>query len=76
MSQVQKLFFELSNERNLKEQFLRERNDLKSKVEEMQKALEWYADEENYDLQTDEYHIATKLDRGDRARAALKGESQ
>jgi ribosomal 30S subunit maturation factor RimM len=41
-------------------------------VEEMQKALEWYADEENYDLPEGEYYIATKLDRGYRARQALQ----
>lgn len=93
MSQVQKLFFELNNERNLKEQFLRERNDtlgkykecqadtiaLHKQVEEMQKALEFYANDETY---TGIYRIngestlitLINFDAGDIARQALKGD--
>jgi hypothetical protein len=47
-----------------------------SKIEEMQKALNWYADEENYDLEQEEYYIKITIDRGDRARQALKGANQ
>jgi hypothetical protein len=58
-------------------------HDLKSKVEEMQKTLEWYADEKNWKLGVNismgsafPLHEAIKSDKGERARQALKGESQ
>jgi hypothetical protein len=46
--------------------------DKTNQIGELQKALEWYADEENYDLPEGEYYIATKLDRGYRARQTLQ----
>jgi hypothetical protein len=49
-----------------------EKARIRAEVEGLQKALEWYADEENYDLPEGEHYIATKLDRGYRARETLQ----
>lgn len=43
-----------------------------SKVEEMQKTLEWYADEKNYELNFSD-EIAVMEDAGHFARQTLKG---
>lgn len=51
---------------------------LVSKVEEMQKTLGWYADEENYKMKwtspsDNDMHATVEGDDGERARQALKG---
>jgi hypothetical protein len=64
----------------LLELFLSEYHSKSSKVEEMQKTLEWYADEKNWKLGVHismgsafPLHEAIKSDLGNRARRALKG---
>ncbi|MEC0233562.1 hypothetical protein P4H71_04230 [Paenibacillus kribbensis] len=73
------------NERNLKEQARRIIDGLRKQIEIKDKALEFYADKENYEERFIEdtnvpiaggYFSTPKVvkERGERARAALKGE--
>jgi hypothetical protein len=69
------------NIKELKERFAvrlldeKETEFLLSKVEKMQKTLEWYADEDNYRADP-AMQSMSDLDNGERARAALKGDTQ
>lgn len=58
------------------EQTVEEIKHYKSKVEEMQKTLEWYADPSNWIHDEIECETPANCDEGKLARQALKGESQ
>jgi hypothetical protein len=56
-----------------KNRLFREITKLESKVEEMQKTLEWYADPKNYRHVESAAYSDVALDEGETARDALKG---
>lgn len=47
-------------------------SDLCDEITKLKTALKFYADEENYHCQNDEYYPAIEADQGDTAREALK----